>query len=239
MATNPANLSSDDSRFLLGILKKRQRWGLSLRGRLVIAAIFLGFFLVGILCTHPFLAVTDRTDADVLVVEGWLPNYALEECIAEFKSKPYRQLVTVGCQILTGVNVEEGEDQASYAAKRLVWLGLPQEFVRAAPSSVKYRDRTYASALALKRWFDVNSESVNAVNLVTLGPHARRSRLLFKKVFQGKVHVGIISIENREYDPGRWWQSSEGVKETISEALAYCYARLFFYPARESESVTK
>src|SRR5438552_17446710 len=49
----------------------------------------------------------------------------------------------------------------------------------------------------------------------------------------------LISIQNREYDPDRWWESSEGVKETISEALAYCYARLFFVPAQESKSETK
>ena len=241
MAKDPASLNSarSDSRFFLGMLQTRQRWGLSFRGRLVVVALVLGVFLAGILCTHPFLAVTDRTGADVLVVEGWLPNYALEESIAEFRARPYRLVVTVGCQILTGVNVEEGDNQASYAAKRLAWLGLDRKFVRDAPSSAHYRDRTYASALALKHWFETNSEPVKAFNLVTLGPHARRSRLLFEKAFQGKVHVGIISIQNREYDPDRWWQSSEGVKETISEALAYCYARLFFVPARESKSVTK
>src|SRR2546430_5906599 len=72
------------------MLQTRQRWGLSVRGRLVVVALVLGVFLAGILYTHPFLAVTDRTGADVLGVEGWLPNYALEESIAEVRARPYR-----------------------------------------------------------------------------------------------------------------------------------------------------
>ena len=216
------------------MLQTRQRWGLSVRGRLVVVALVLGVFLAGILCTHPFLAVTDRTDADVLVVEGWLPNYALEESIAEFRARPYRLVVTVGCQILTGVNVEEGDNQASYAAKRLEWLGLPRDVIRVAPSPMKYRDRTYASALALKKWAQANNVSMKGFNLVTLGPHARRSRLQFEKAFNGQVPVGVIAIENREYSPGHWWTYSEGVKEVVSEGVGYMYARFFFRPeARE------
>jgi hypothetical protein len=194
----------------------------------------LAVAIVGIRYANAFLAVTDPVDAPILVVEGWLPNYALEESIAEFRSKPHRLVVTVGCQSLTGVNVEEGDNQASYAAKRLQWLGLQPEFIRAAPSSVKYRDRTYASALALKQWFQTNDRSVEAFDLVTLGPHARRSRLLFEDAFQGQVRVGIISIENREYDPVHWWRYSEGVKEVISEGVAYIYARIFFRPNSKS-----
>jgi len=195
----------------------------------------LGVFLAGILCTHPFLAVTHRTGADILVVEGWLPNYALEESIAEFRARPYRPVVTVGCQILTGVNVEEGDNQAAYAAKRLEWLGLPRDVIRFALSPVKYRDRTYASALALNEWAQANNVSMKGFNLVTLGPHARRSRLLFEKAFDGHVPVGVIAIENREYSPGHWWTYSEGVKEVVSEGVGYLYARFFFRPKAKEQ----
>ena len=75
---------------------------------------------------------------------------------------------------------------------------------------------------------------MKAFDLVTLGPHARRSRLLFEEAFEGKVRVGIISIENREYDPVQWWRYSEGVKEVISEGVAYIYASIFFRPNSKS-----
>ena len=219
---------------LFGLLQRKERWSLSLRGWVLSLVIVAGLVLAIIWGAHPFLAVTQRTDADILVIEGWMPNYALEESIAEFKSKPYHLVVTVGCQILTGVNVEEGDNQASYAAKRLAWLGLPRDVIRVAPSPIKYRDRTYASALALKEWAQANNVSMKSFNLVTLGPHARRSRLLFDKAFAGQVPVGVIAIENREYSPGHWWTYSEGVKEVVSEGVGYLYARFFFRPkARE------
>ncbi len=102
--------------------------------------------------------------------------------------------------------------------------------MQAVPSPVKYRDRTFGSALALRRWCGANHRQITAFNLVTLGPHARRSRLLFEKAFDDKARVGIISIENREYDPAHWWRYSEGVKEVVSEGVAYVYARFFFHP---------
>src|SRR5437773_2007274 len=144
---------------LLGLLRRKERWSLSRRGWCLSLVISASFILAIFWEIYPFLAVTDRTGADVLVVEGWLPNYALEESIAEFRARPYRLVVTVGCQILTGVNVEEDDNQASYAAKRLEWLGLPRDVIRVAPSPVKYRDRTYASALALKEWAQANNVS--------------------------------------------------------------------------------
>jgi len=222
-----------------GLLQRKERWSLSWSGRFLFFALVVGAAVAITIRVHPFLAVTNRVNADVLVVEGWLPNYGLEESITEFHAGHYRLIMTVGGEILSGTNIDPGDNLASNAAARLKWLGLEPQFVRAAPSPVKYRDRTFASAAALKQWFETNHESVNSFNLVTLGPHARRSRLLFEKAFQGTMRVGIISIQNREYDPHRWWKSSEGVKETISEALAYCYARLFFVPAEESKSATK
>lgn len=227
--TEVKNSPQSDCRFVLsGLLQRREGWSLSTRGWCVALALVVCSMLLAVWGIHPFLSVTNRTDSDVLVIEGWMPNYALEEGIAEFKSRPYREVVTVGCEILTGANIEPGDNQASYAARRLEWLGLERKFVRVAASSVRYRDRTFASAWALRRWFETNKQPVRGFNLVTLGPHARRSRLLFEKAFGGKVPVGVISVENREYDPARWWRYSEGVKEVVSETVAYVYVRIFF-----------
>ena len=217
-----------DSYSFGGLLRKKERWSLTPRGWALAVLVCLGLFVGVIRSIHPFLAVTAPTTADILVVEGWMPNYALEESIAEFRAKSYHQIVTVGCEILTGVNVEPGDNQAAYAAKRLVWLGLLREFVRAAPSPAKFRDRTFSSALALKAWSEANDVPMTSFNVVTLGPHARRSRLLFEKAFDGRARVGIISIEDREYDPAHWWRYSEGVKEVLSETAGYFYARFFF-----------
>ena len=71
---------------------------------------------------------------------------------------------------------------------------------------------------------------LRSFNVLTLGVHARRSRLLFRKAFGSDLPIGVIAVQNREYDPVRWWSSSEGAKEVISEGVAYLYARFFFSP---------
>jgi hypothetical protein len=204
---------------------------LSLRGRFVVWGTLAVIGVVFILTVHPFLAVTDRVpDAQYLVVEGWIPNYGLEESIAEFKSKPYVKMFTVGADPLTGTNIEPGDSIAIESAARLKWFGMNPDLIQAVPAHIKYRNRTFQSAMALRKWMEENHLPVTSFNLVTLGPHARRSRLLFQEAFDGKATVGIISVTHREYDPNRWWKYSEGVKEVISEGVAYVYARFFFHP---------
>jgi uncharacterized SAM-binding protein YcdF (DUF218 family) len=73
--------------------------------------------------------------------------------------------------------------------------------------------------------------SVSSINVVTENVHARRTRLLFQKAFGGDVRVGVIAVPNPDYEPGHWWRYSEGVKDVLSEAIAYIYARLFFHPS--------
>lgn len=63
-APNPA-LGRSSSK-LGGMLIRKERWGLSWRGRVLMA----GWGLV--LGIHPFQAVTHRVPAHVLVVEGWV-----------------------------------------------------------------------------------------------------------------------------------------------------------------------
>jgi len=213
-----------------GLLKRKEKWVLSWRGRLVVWGGLAVLGVVFILKVHPFLAVTERVDTQYLVVEGWVPNYALEESIAEFKSKPYVKMFTVGADPLTGTHVEEGDSIATEAYKRLQWLGMNPDAMQAVPAHIKYRNRTFQSAMALRKWIEENHEPVTNFNLVTVGPHSRRSRLLFEEAFDGKARVGIISVTNREYEPTRWWKYSEGVKDVIGEGVGYVYARFFFHP---------
>src|SRR4051812_13365426 len=58
-------------------------------------AVLLVVFVVFV---HPFLAVTRRVDADILVVEGWIPDYMFPAVAAEFREKQYRFLLVSGLQ---------------------------------------------------------------------------------------------------------------------------------------------
>ena len=119
---------------------------------------------------------------------------------------------------------------ASLAAGRLKAAGFSPELIQMVPSRVSERDRTYSSAVALRDWFRDNHVSVHGINIVTEDVHARRSWLLFQKALGPGVKVGVIAVPNPDYDAGQWWRYSEGVKEVVSEGVAYLYAKFFFWP---------
>ena len=97
------------------------------------------------------------------------------------------------------------------------------------PSRVVSRDRTYGSAVALRDWFLANDVHVGRINVVTEAPHARRTQLLFQRAFGNQIQVGVIGIQNPDYDPRHWWRYSEGVRDVVGEAVALVYAEFFFY----------
>lgn len=212
----------------LGLVERRERWGLSRRGCwLLILVVGLGI-LLAIRSLGSFLAVTSRVPADVLVVDGWAPGYALPQVVDEFRRGQYRRVLVVHSLYDSPDKYESGRHMADYLANRLVQLGLPSNSVHTAYCEVTRRDRTYHSALAARQWLETRGWSGGGVMVATLGSHARRSRLLYQRAFGAAAPIGVIALEDRAYDPARWWRTSEGLKEMTSETAAYLYARLFF-----------
>jgi uncharacterized SAM-binding protein YcdF (DUF218 family) len=223
-----------------GLFNRKERWALSWRGWLILAfAVFLAgaLFMKG---AYPFLATTHRVDhADALVVEGWVHEYAIQAAVDEFRSGSYPRVFTTGGPVTgSGHYVNDYQTSASVGADLLKKAGVPDESLQMVPSHMIDRDRTYSSAVALRDWFREHQAFVKGIDVVTENTHARRTRLLFQKALGKHVHVGIIAVANPDYDKGRWWWYSEGVKDVGSEALAYVYTRLFFHPS-ESPSVEK
>ena len=218
---------------LWGLVTRRERWTLSWRGCLAVAlALLLGGWLVGE-NIHPFLAITHRVDARVLVVEGWVHRFAVQAAVQEFKAGSYPRIYTTGGPVEgDGEYSNDFNTSASVGAGRLRAAGLPANVIQMVPARLVGRDRTFASAVALRDWFRDNHLPVQAFNVVTEGPHARRTRLLFQEAFGPGVQVGVIAVQNPDYDPAHWWRYSEGVREAIGEALAYVYARFLFFPPK-------
>lgn len=213
-----------------GLLVRKERWGLSWRGWVAVAVLTGTSLAVAFVWLHPFLAVSRPVRGEFLVVEGWVPTYALQQALEEFRSGGYRRLLTTGGPIAEEDRWAEYHTLAEAAAARLRNLGLSAESAEPIASVLVVRNRTYASALGVRRWFLEHGVPVKAINVVTLGAHARRTRLMYEKAFGSQVAIGIISVSNRSYDPRRWWESSEGVKEVILETIGYLYCRFFFHP---------
>ena len=174
---------------------------------------------------HPFLAVNAPIKADILVVEGWLPDYAIESALAEFKKGEYRQLITTGVPLSKGYYLAEYKNYAELTAATCIALGFDKDKVVAVPAASVVKHRTAASAIALRDWFSTSDLKVNSINLYSFGPHARRSWIVFKEVLNPEIKVGIIAAEPQDYNSQEWWKYSEGFRTVIGEIIAYIYAR--------------
>jgi hypothetical protein len=102
------------------------------------------------------------------------------------------------------------------------------------PAPRVMQDRTYACAVALKKWVDERGVQLTRINLVTVGPHARRSRLLFQKSFGKDMPIGVLAVPEPDYDGRRWWRSSLGFRAVTGETIAYLYARFLFHPREKA-----
>jgi uncharacterized SAM-binding protein YcdF (DUF218 family) len=223
---------SKSSQKLWGILRRKERWGLSWRGRLILGLLGFSTAALVLLNVQPFLAETHRVNTDVLVVEGWIHEHAIRAAKKEFETGRYQRIFTTGGPVAgSGHYVNDYQTSASVGADLLKNAGVPPGSVQMVPSRVMDRDRTYGSAVALREWLDEHDMAVQSVNVMTEDAHARRTHLLFKKALGKNVTVGIIAVPNPDYDARRWWRYSEGVKDVGSEAFAYIYARFFFYPS--------
>jgi hypothetical protein len=215
----------------LGLLSRRERWGLSARGWLVCVAGSVACAVTLVLGSYPFLAVTHRVQTPLLVVEGWVDLHGIKAGVAEFHRGGYERVVTTGGPVsgLAGYLTDQSTT-AGVGASRLRQAGLPPERVQMAPSREVERDRTYHSAIALRDWCAAHGVALKSINVLTQDVHARRTRLLFQKALGPGVEVGIIAVSHPQYDGRRWWRSSAGVRTVIGESIAYIYARFLFFP---------
>jgi uncharacterized SAM-binding protein YcdF (DUF218 family) len=211
-----------------GIFTRRERWGLSWRGWAVLILVLLSAGILWARTVHPFLAETRRVDSNVLVVEGWVHEYAIRAAAAEFTKGDYKSVFTTGGPVEGSRYDDDFKTYASVGAEQLQKIGIP---AIAVPAKEVGRDRTYASAVALRDWFRQNKIAVRSFNVLTEDAHARRTRLLFQKAFGRSADVGVISVPDPDYDPRYWWQYSAGVREILSESIAWIYAKFIFYPA--------
>jgi len=221
-----------DAKKFLGLLSRRERWGLSGRGWLAVISFFALGAVLWLKNIQPFLAHTERVEAKVLVVEGWIHEFAIRAAVTEFQTGHYEKIYTTGGPVAgNGGYVNDFNTAASVGAELLVKAGIPAGLVQMVPSHVSGRDRTFSSALALREFFHTNGIAEKSFNVLTEDAHARRTHLLFQKAFGGEAAVGIIAVPDPDYDPNHWWRYSEGVREVLGENIAYVYAAFLFHPA--------
>ncbi len=212
------------------LINRRERWGLSIYGWIVIIILIILPVYLGFRNLYSILSPVQREKTDILVLEGFISDYVLQDAIEEFKNNHYTLLITTGTPLEYGDLLSHYRNTARVAGMSLIKLGFDStKLVIIGTDEIK-NDRTYNSAIKLKKWIRSNRPDVKAINLMTMSVHGGRSRLLFQAALGDSIRVGIISVENFYYGPHSWWKSSKGFRETMNEAIGYFYVRYFFRP---------
>lgn len=204
-------------------LKKVRRLLYILFAVLTIVAIFFYSIKSEI---YPFFAVTKPVNGELLVVEGWIPDYALEEAAAVFRQGNYKYLVTTGLKS-TDNPVPAYSSDAQRAEKKLADLGLEASRIIAVPAANTTGPKTFSCARALQEWLRSTMPDIQSVDIFTVGGHARKTHLIFKKALGKNISVGIFAARPLLYDPECWWASKVGIKLILRSVVGYVYAVIF------------
>ena len=206
--------------YFAGLLVRKERWSLSSPGKLLVLALGVVLAIAAQRVVNPFLSVSHPVQSDFLIVEAWVGRYVMRQAACEFKRGHYRKLFLV--------HGFHEEDKTYEDRNELVKRGVQPESIEIVSSPAVRRDRTYHLALAVRDWFQERGERPASLDVITLGPHARRSKLMFEKAFGNSANIGIVALDDLAYDGEHWWRSSEGVREVVGEVIAYIYARFYF-----------
>lgn len=218
---------TERSRAWGGIFIKRERWSLSFSGSLFLLCFAASLVVILARGLYPFLAITDRVASRVLVVDGWLPSYELNQAVAEFSEGQYGTVLAVRA-VYGYETATEPELRSDYVSNILLQKGIPRERLHAVLFEGLERDRTLSSALAVSEWMRQHNQPIQNLNLVTEATHARRSRLLYERALGAGIPIGVVALRDPSYDPRHWWRSSEGVRSVLFEAFAYVFVRCHF-----------
>lgn len=172
---------------------------------------------------HDWLAVVEPVEmAPYLIVEGWAPDYVLEEAADRPKDTAVKRIFTTGVPLDRGTFLSEFRDFAHVSAASLAKMGVDPQLICPAPAMEVKTERTRAMAAALKKILD--GENIPAadrrINLYTLGTHGRRSRHIFQETLGSDWKVGVISVPSIDYDASKWYRQSAGAKTVINELIA-------------------
>lgn len=214
----------------LVFFRKKERWTATWLGNMLKLVILVLIAFIFFKTIHPFLSENNPIETKVMVVEGFIPDYAIEEAMDLFTKDNYDLMIITGKKRMKGAHLDMYENDGEFSAATLTKLGFDMQKVVVVPVNYTVtKDRTYESGKAIKNYIQINPD-INSFNLVTIGAHARRSRYLFAQSFNPDFNIGIVSVTSRGYDSVTWWQTSVGFRQVMQETIAWVYARFFFFP---------
>jgi hypothetical protein len=210
---------------------RRQIWLPTLWGALLIGGVLAAIGLGLGRNAYALLAPQQPAPgARTLIVEGWLNRAELQQAAAVVRTGRYERVVATGGPIDPEVDAGQWRNHAQRTAAHL------REFIDgtlpviAIETPASAQERTYLSAVMVRRWAQQNGTRLGTVDLFSVGVHARRSWLLYRMALGPEVEVGVLAARPAGFDAERWWTNSMGAKSTLGEALSLGWTRCCFWP---------
>lgn len=222
----------------LPLFRRRAIWLPTVWGALLLLALTIAAVCAIGASAYRFLALNepargpDGSGARTLVVEGWLDPPQLAVAVAAFRRGRYDRVLTTGGPIDPWIDAGGWGNFALRAAHLLRSQGLVEVPVIAVPAPETQRDRTYLSATMVREWAVRSKIELGAVDVHSVGPHARRTRALYRLALGDAVEVGVLAAPPRGGGFERWWASSEAAKSVSTEALGLAWTTCCFWPER-------
>jgi hypothetical protein len=209
------------------LFRRRTVWLPTWKGWLLLFIVLAGPLLGWAWRGEAYLAHTERAVADTLVIESWIQEDGLHAAAEEYRAGGYRHLVVTG-----GLTGSKGtlrrRSYAAVAEKALLEAGIPKDVLIPAPIPDVETQRTHTMATGVRQALEGQAVKPSGINVFTEGAHARRSRLVFARVFGPDTRVGVISWAPAEHRKGRpFWTSSQRTIVFLKETLGYPYELLF------------
>ena len=212
----------------LALVRRRTLWLPTLAGWGLLALLAAAGAALVVRGLYPFLAPEAPIGHGFLVVEGWGDDNVFLAAVGLWESGAYERLVTTGGPIDDAIWRQRHGTWADAAAAHLRSLGVPGERITAAPSPASAQDRTFLAAVEVRERLDRDGLAPAAIDVLTHGPHARRSWRLYALAFGNELPVGIVPAAPDRYDAGRWWRSSSGARDVVGEAIAWTWTACCF-----------
>ena len=156
---------------------------------------------------HDFLAVNRPVHGEILVVESWYNvTPTLQDAVSAIREGHYRKVVCVA--LVEPFDLQGGGERA---ARYLTEKGIDPAMVQVLNVPYVEKYRTYSSAMAVRHWQQQEFPEVRSIDVFTKSIHARKSMMLYRKIFPEPMGVGIIAGQAESFPRSHWWLSGRGI----------------------------
>lgn len=214
----------------LRLIQKRECYRLTWFGRLLSLFLFVVILAVFFLKVPAWLSRSVPVNGQILVLDGVMGDYAIEEAIRLFEKGDYEKIVVTGAEFPAGSYLSDFNSMAEHTYAGFLKLRFNSSKIDCLPTGKVLSNRTYTSGVVLKRWIEESSSVYSKIDILSVGCHSARSKYLFQLALGDQYEVGVVSITNPSYDNKRWWKTSQGARIVISEVVGFLYVRFFFFP---------